>query len=71
MLKRLWVVVSVLWSVFWGALALIIVQGGSDGSMSGLIVWVLLPWIIGCIAWVSWRFITGPRISRSTEIDRY
>lgn len=73
MLKRLWIVVSVLWDIPF--LALLIYLLGSSRTSQDNDVWpimlaVIIPWAVGLILWASWRFIRGGRSAR-TEIQPY
>ena len=65
MLKRLWILISLLWTV---PLAFL----NWDHLLRADVFWSLAaPWIIGVVCWLSWRFVAGGRKPKSTAVTRY
>lgn len=60
MLKRLWIVVSVLWDL------LIVLFPGNVGGRDTLVI-ASVPWIVGAVVWVSWVFIRAGRRTGTTS----
>lgn len=62
MLKRLWVVIAVCWSGFWLVIGL---TGADFLTNPAYLAWVISPWVLGAVVWVSWLFVRSGR--RRTE----
>jgi hypothetical protein len=66
-IKRLWIVLSVLWAVFilWG------MSTKPDGLGKGDVILAVLPVVVGLLLWLAARFILGTRRPGSRPFERF
>lgn len=60
MLKRAWLVLCILWSLFWGAALL----STSDPPILGLSILLAAPWLLWLLLFYAGRFIFRGRFTR-------